>query len=208
MKKIILTLLITTFPIITHSQVKIGLKLSPTLSYSRVKSEKDTLETKSDGVWIRGMFGVFADFELADNYFFNTGLFFTPRVIGVSVTHTGDGAITTAKYNIEYLQIPVNLKLYTDEIALDKRLYFQVGVAFDVKMNDNSVKGYDPVISEFKPVDVAFLFGGGLEISISQHTRILTGITYYRGLLNVVNTSTEDISIRNDLFALDLGIKF
>ncbi len=208
MKKILFSLLILLSPVFLTAQVKIGLKLSPTLNFNRIEAASDSLETKSDGPWIRGIFGVFADIQFSENYNFNTGLFYVLKGIGVKVADLEDNSVYTARYNIEYIQIPIDLKLYTDEIALDKRLYFQVGVTVDVKIKDSAVQGYDPMVSKFKPVDTNFIFGGGLEARIGENTRLFGGLTYYRGLINIVDSSIEDIAIRTDMLALDLGIKF
>ncbi|MFC2123823.1 porin family protein [Bacteroidota bacterium] len=208
MKKFIFFLVIILLPAISHAQLKIGLKLSPALNFNRIQTESDSLETESEGIRIRGLFGIFADFQFSENYYFNTGLLYVPKVVGVKVTDLTDGVISTARYNVEYIQIPIDLKLFTDEIALDKRLYFQVGVTVDISMKETIVEGYDPMISKFKPLDITGMFGGGLEVNVSKNTRLFAGLIYYRGLLNVVDSSTKNVIIKTDIIALDLGVKF
>jgi len=207
MKKYLLSFLIL-LPVISYSQVKIGLKVSPALNFNRIETNSDHIEVDSDGTRSGGLFGIFTDIPFSENYYFNTGVYFVPKGIGVKITDTSNNTDLVGRYNIQYLQIPLDLKLFTDEISIDKRLYFQIGLAADIKIKDKPVDEYDPVITEFKAYDLNLLVGGGIEIKLGENTSILGGVSYYHGFLNNVKSAPEELTIRTSMLALDVGVKF
>ena len=113
-------------------------------------------------------------------------------------------------YNIQYVQIPATLKLYTNEMALDKKLYFQFGSIFGIAVHSKEKDNGISVVQEFNPLDITLLFGAGLEIQLAPHTAMQIGINYSRGLINIINSDylTDDLIIKNDLYGIDIAIKF
>ena len=60
--------------------------------------------------------------------------FFVPKRVGIE----SSGGVEEA-YRLHYLQIPIALKLFTNEVALDTRVYFQVGLTADVKLLEDNL---------------------------------------------------------------------
>jgi hypothetical protein len=126
--------------------------------------------------------------------------------------------------------LPAYFKFYTNEIANDMRLYFTLGGTLDFKIVEKKV-GDDPVglknvIAEkagkpaFNFMDASFLMATGVEFNLKNVTNLFVGISYNRGLLNIINpfleydqngTKTKPyqyLAIKNNLLSLDLGVKF
>ncbi|RZJ93074.1 MAG: PorT family protein, partial [Hymenobacter sp.] len=128
------------------------------------------------------------------------------------------------KIAVQYLEIPATIKLFTNEISPDTRVYFQVGgsIAFPVSTRINGDKFYTDAYNNNTQTDAskhvfavdANLIGGlGVEYQLGKSTKVLTGISYHHGLIDLdryfeKNRGFSDVNIKNSVFALDLGLKF
>lgn len=230
MKKIFLTLAALAVAPAAFAQVEIGLKISPSISYLRTSSQSNDFQNGNSKIGFGG--GIFLDYFFGENYAFNTGLFLTgkggsysykeDRVLGSPVS--GGTTTVTQKLGIDYLELPVTIKLFTNEIAPGTRLYFQVGpsVAVPVGARINGDKySNDPFNSNAQTkatdrvfaVDFNVLGSVGAEYQLGHSTKVLTGISYHHGLVDLdryfeKDRGFSDVSIKNSVFALDLGLKF
>ncbi|MGI4887163.1 MAG: hypothetical protein ACRYFR_19585, partial [Janthinobacterium lividum] len=118
-----------------------------------------------------------------------------------------------------------NLKfaLFTNEIAPATRLYFQLGgsLAAPLGARINGEKHYtDPdtnkeatALSHVLFIDANALVGFGAEYQLGRSAKLLAGLSYHRSLVNLDHyfertRGFSDVSIKNNVFALDLGMKF
>ncbi|MDJ0364950.1 porin family protein [Hymenobacter sp. H14-R3] len=226
MKKIILTLAALAVAPAAFAQVEIGLKVSPSISYLRTDSPSNTSFQSEKSKFSFGG-GIFMDYFFGENYAFNTGLFLTGKGGTISYQEPIIGAAvprTTQKIAMQYLEIPATIKLFTNEIAPGTRVYFQVGgsVAFPVSTRINGDKFYTDAYNSNTQTDAskhvfavdANLIGGlGVEYQLGKSTKVLTGISYHHGLIDLdryfeKNRGFSDVNIKNSVFALDLGLKF
>ncbi len=189
------------------SQAKLGLKLSPTLQIGRL-DDPNLNATEMIGAGFRPTIGLVADFPIGPQYYFSTGLHYLSKRVKFK---SADQVEFEKNYSLQYLQIPLLIKLYTNEIAIDRRLYFQLGgnaeFMIHKKQQDQNMQG----ITRFLPFDFGLVFGGGIEQFIGVNTSVFVGFSYQRGLLNVArknNFTSDNLSIKNDLFSLDFGIMF
>ena len=195
------------FAQIDFSRIKLGLQVSPTLSFNRVDDESADVNFSSDGVGGRMIGGAVLDYMLTDNYFISSGLFFVPKRVGVR----NDVSEARDRYKLHYLQIPATMKLFTNEVALDTRIYFQAGFTLDIKLLEDNISETVEYVEDFGFVDSSLLLAAGAEYRYGYNTIFFGGFSYRRGLANVVRnefTPVRDIVVKNDLFSLDLGIKF
>ena len=195
------------FAQIDFSRIKLGLQVSPTLSFNRVDDESADVDFSSDGVGGRMIGGAVLDYMLTDNYFISSGLFFVPKRVGVR----NDVSEARDRYKLHYLQIPATMKLFTNEVALDTRIYFQAGFTLDIKLLEDNISETVEYVEDFGFVDSSLLLAAGAEYRYGYNTIFFGGFSYRRGLANVVRnefTPVRDIVVKNDLFSLDLGIKF
>ena len=222
MKKLFLTLAALAIAPAAFAQVEIGLKISPSITYLRTNSLSNNFQSGSTKVGFGG--GVFMDYFFGQNYAFNTGLFINGK--GGSYTYQ-DGPLNqtvTQKLAIDYLELPLTLKLFTNEVAPDARLYFQVGgsVATPIGARLDGDKNYtDPfnngdqskALDHVFAVDFNLLGSVGAEYQLGQSTKVLAGISYHHGLIDLdryfeKDRSFKEVSLKNSVFALDLGLKF
>jgi hypothetical protein len=210
-RKLLPILLFSILSFNAMSQVQMGFKLSPIISGNRADADTDAINIDSDGTGLRFSFGPIADFSLDDNenYYFSTGFWLTSKRAGLSYTDGVDRI--TQSYNLQYIQLPATLKFYTNEVGLDKRIFFQFGPTFDIKISEKLKDGdrSQRVIEDFRFFDMTLYTAVALEYQIGNTTRIIGGISYCRGLINAAPEAiNEDIIYKNDYFGIELGVMF
>jgi hypothetical protein len=230
MKKSAVLFLVMFLSVTGFAQVKLGLRLAPGLAVNSVIGDDAFDAAEPNGASVRFSAGPIADFFFADNYAISTGLWYTVkrgsfRVPGGltddAVGSVGDQTI----YNLQMIQIPVTVKLYTNEVAPDIRVYFQLGGTFDAKLAEKAKEENNNILATlseaqrekaaYKPIDVGLYLGAGAEMILGENTALFGGLNYNRGLVNALggldyNNSkiNNDLKIRNQLVSLEVGIKF
>ena len=228
MKKIFLALLALAATVGSASaQVEIGLKISPSVSSLRAESPTGNA-FKSDGSKLRFGGGLVVDYFFGENYAVSTGLLLTGKGGTVSysdVTAPASSAMATVKQDIslQYLELPLTVKLFTNEVAPATRLYFQLGGSLNVPIGTriNGSKFYtDPATGKESKAgdhisfyDTDALVGFGAEYQLGKSTKVFGGFSYHRGLANIDDyfedtRGFKDVVIKNSSVNLDLGVKF
>lgn len=192
---------------------KIGIKLGPSLSVSRTSTDGNNTNIQRDGTAVKFLVGAFIDLPFKENYYLHTGINFASKATRISLTDPNviAGETVSERYDHEYLQVPVLLKLYTNEVLLDTKLFFNFGVVPELRLNTNNESAAVGFVSEFRTLDLSGNFGGGLERSIGVNTRVYAGLNYYLGFLNQVKTQNpiyDNIQVKSNLFSLEFGVKF
>lgn len=194
---------------LTCAQVQIGLKFSPTISTNRIDGGNMT----KDGSGLRVVLGPVFDFVINqnENYLFSTGLWYANKRAAVILEE--DNFRQAESHNVQYIIIPATIKLKTQEIALDKRIYIQFGPTFEIAVHNKLKSGDEDqrIIEDFGIGDVGLLMGAGLEWHLGNSTRISTGLTYTRGLIDTLGetgNNLSDFSLKNDLVSLDFTVIF
>lgn len=220
MRKIVLLVLSLFVFSFSNAQLQLGLKFSPQMSMGRTLLTDNTRDFEADDPGFKFALGLMVDYGFAENYFFSTGISFMPKRVAFLISNE-DGSNLPAgvnpfeDYNVQYLQVPLTLKLYTNEIQPDMKIFFQVGAAPEVKIYDQPVNEDYDLVEEFQFVDASAILGVGLEFKVGLNTALVGGFSYQRGLVNQLRTLNnnginfqEDPSYRNTIVSLDLGIKF
>ena len=211
------------------AQVEIGVKISPSVSYLRAESPSATAFANESSKFSFGG-ALIVDYFFGENYAFGTGLALTGKGGTVSYTEhnplssSSIGTRVNQKIATQYLELPVTLKLFTNELAPATRLYFQLGGSLaapiatringekfyqDPYDNNNETKASEHVFA----LDANALLGAGVEYQLGRSTKLLAGLSYHRGLVNLDHyfektRGFSDVTIKNNVFALDLGMKF
>lgn len=221
MKKLTLLSLFLCLSYGAFAQIEIGLMVSPTITGNRFVAE-DKYNFKQENSNLRLGVGVIADYFFSQHYAFSTGLVYRSKGSEISYTYEpqdGNGPITlTDDIAIQYIELPVTLKLFTNEIAPSTILYFQVGGSLNTKVaakvNDKKVIDGDKTAKRFNIFEADAMLGGGTEFQFGESTKLFAGITYHRGLSDIDNKYYSDrlgdknISIKNNGVSLDFGVKF
>ncbi|MDQ4140271.1 MAG: PorT family protein [Bacteroidota bacterium] len=216
MKKITFICLLLAFTSTAFAQdLELGIKITPAIAGHRLIVPSD-VDFEKEGSNFRFGFGVIADFYFTDNAAFSTGLSFTGKGGSISYNRPTIGPATD-DISLQYLEIPLTVKLFTNEVAPDMRVYFQTGFSLNPRMGAK-VNGdkLDPVTDEkfskrFNVLDADVILGTGLEYQVGETTKLFGGLSYHRGLANIDDFYQEindKIEVRNNVFSLDLGVKF
>ena len=198
---------------VVHAQFKLGFQFSPTLSTNRINADSDSLTLNTDGAGLRVAFGPIIDVPIQENYFFSSGLLFVSKRAGIEAIREGNnpGIPTRETYGLQYLQVPLSLKLLTNEVALDKKIYFQFGTTLEFNIQEEPNENDHFLLEDFRLFDSSLLAAVGVEYEIGLNTTLFGGFSYHRGLINAVSGSADvidDIRYRNDYLGLDIGVKF
>ncbi|NND30993.1 MAG: PorT family protein [Saprospiraceae bacterium] len=197
--------------LISSAQTKLGLKFSPTLTSTRTNTSKDTLDIAGNGSSFRFSLGLVVDYAFTETYTFSTGAFFLPKRVSIRVKNT-NYPNRVEEYNLQYIQIPLTLKLYTNEILPDASVFFQVGGAPEIKIFEEPAKEEYTLIRDFNIIDVNVMLGAGVEYKAGINTVLFVDFSFQRGLIHIVKESDPelagDLSLRNTAMMLNLGIKF
>ena len=214
MKKYILLtfLLVSILSFSAYSQVRLSLKFSPLLTSSRVTFTSDTLSISNDGVNPRLSLGLIVDKPITDTYSFSTGLVYLPKGFSVLTAGKNGGSYNVAEsYSLQYLQIPLTFKLFTNEVHPGLKIYFQIGGGLEVLLHDKPSNETNEIVEAFNFFDASVILGGGIEYKLGSSTILYGGFSYQRGLINIIKDTLRfesELEARNTVVALDLGIKF
>ena len=242
MKKLItasLLFLLSHLPSFSQvNEVKFGVQVFPSIAWTRVTPDSytdpagTTYTFSSNGGKLRGGIGIFADYHFTDNYVFTTGVNYLLNASGFQVTVSnplapGLSGTGTKTYSLQYVQVPIAFKLVTNEFVDMIRAYFKVGITGDVLVGTriDGKSSYQPapgspVIQNSRYISLFSTnlnLSPGIEYEIAGGTRLLIGVTYSRGLMEINSNKSKEFfggndisgfSLKNDYISLDLGVKF
>ncbi len=218
------------------AQLKIGIRVAPQLTWSK----PDNKNTNTNGTRVNFAYGITIDDYFSDNY--GIGTEFSIQTFGtnlnldqskfVAIAHGGVTTPATESlkydYRLQYIQIPLLLKMRTKEIG-HARYYAEFGVgsgfltrakadvsmgtfAID-KVNVNEPDDADKFTIEtakYKDGVVSYrgsmLIGAGLQYNIFGDSYLIAGLRYD----NAFTSFTEDDRWKTSLncIALNIGILF
>ena len=204
---IVLTFLLGLHVPAFSQSVRLGIKFSPTVIFNRFVSHSDSIAIDNKRDDKRFTFGLTADFGLTDNYFFSTGALYSLRKVTFAAVNLNSGESDAEQYSLEYLELPLTLKLYTNDIGVDSKIYFQPGFTMDFLVNWKGINKNDNRVKDFNFFDSSFYIGAGWDKQLGVTTSFFAGLFYQRGLVDIANKN-DDITLKNDLLGLDLGLRF
>jgi len=195
------------------SDFTLGIKIAPAIHSTRVLLDDPNILISNAGSNMKLSFGLVVDKQLTDNYILSTGLIYLPKQVSIGIVPDDPTGFNSAEtYKLQYLQIPATIKLFTNEIIPDAKVYFQLGMALEIKVYEEA----DPtlvendLITKFQPVNLPVILGAGLEYNLGINTVAFGGISYHRGLNNIVKESgsVPELEIRSTVLSIDIGVKF
>jgi hypothetical protein len=223
MKKLSLSLLFFVFTFSVFAQddtgFKLGMKVGLPIGFNSVKSNENGFEATPNGSSLRFTIGPIADVVWTERYAFTMGLLFTTKQANYQARVTGLPATLEEKYGLQYIQLPVGLKLFTDELFTNGKGFVNFGVQPEVlvgskRKSGNYVDGQGrsaSYITKFSPLDFGMFVGVGVEYKIGNNP-IFAGINYQRSFINVVNKEDSGndpafLSIKQNLISFEVGVK-
>lgn len=189
--------------------IRIGLMAAPSIAWMKPSDAN----FESDGVKFGSQYGLATEFYFTDNYGLATG---------VNIVYNGgklnnkDAALKNIyneiKYKLQYLELPLSLKMRTNPGFLSFYGQFGLGLSFalnakgDYKMKNNVKKEDDDLKNDVNIFRGGFVVGGGVEISLGGSTTALAGVTFNNGLSDILKG--KDFKSINNYISLNLGILF
>lgn len=234
MKKIILlTALVFTIGVVNAQSFRFGLTTSANFAWMGSKSKA----VDPDGTIVNFSFGALAEraIGIGSNYSVQSGIVIANVGGGLKFernTYETDtlGTITGANdvkytYKLRYLEIPLALKLKTNELGMFKYYgIFGMEPAFriaakatvegspfdddDVFVNSEDFSAYDGGIfsDDVGPIKLSMIVGGGVEYTIDQKTIAFAGIRYNDGFTDIL--TDKSVNGKSRYFSVQLGIFF
>ncbi len=216
MKKYLFIAILAFISIKTFSQdMRFTVFVDPQFSW--MSSDIKTVE--SDG----SKFGV--------NIGLNLDKFFAPNyalMTGISIDNTGGNLIfrdsttlktnggnvelpegSTVHYKLQYINIPLGLKLKTNEIGyLTFFTHLGINGGINIKATgevDDFELDSENISEEISLFNLGYYIGAGAEYSIGGNSAIILGLTYTNGFIDITDDS-DKVTLGN--FAIRIGILF
>lgn len=221
MKNLLLFFILFLFASSVFSQeIRFGFTASPTFSFTNAQGALEDENTTSSISYLEDknsklglVYGVLLDYDFDGNerYFIHSGLMFHHSGYSFSTEDTATKAkLNDYKVNANYIEIPLILKLKTNEIGYFK-YYGQFGLNNGILVS-NQIKEpkktttTDQTIADVKTFNSGLNFGAGVEYTISDDTSAALGLYYVNGFSKNI-TSTAGIIKQNQL-GIRIGVYF
>jgi len=205
-----------------NSPVRLGLKISPAISWM-YPNEKDY---NYNGIQAGVSFGFISEFYMTQHYAITTGFNFS--FLGGSLQYpyakSPDTGTMSRTYSFRYLEIPLMMKMKTKEygnFSFFGQIGFGTNFLLRTKVNDNFSTQIHGTISDKTTITTnetsfireAILVGLGTEYKIDESLSLILGLSYSNSLNNVLQgKNTKDNSLQNrsslNYAELNIGILF
>ncbi|QJW92043.1 outer membrane beta-barrel protein [Spirosoma taeanense] len=203
--------------------IEMSIRLAPSLNLNTATGTGSYAGFGDNGAAVRMSVGPTLDyFFFKDSYAFSTGLWYTIKRSGFQMPGTFGGSRWTpgtpekeSIYNLQYLQVPLSVKLFANNISPGIRLYVQTGGLLSLKIAEKALQpernGLYTAESggnrrQYGFGDIELLLGTGIQYKINQTNAFNLGVSYQRGLVNVARAS--ELISKNRVVSLDFGFKF
>jgi hypothetical protein len=229
------------------NNIRIGVFIAPNISWMKPtanKSDDRMYLVSSEGSKMGYSWGLMIDKPFAENYGFSTGLHITTsggKILAQENRSVSQPAtrVTYADfdYRLQFLEIPFNLKLRSDELGSGIHVFGQAGLSLGLNISKKAsyeVRYIDTVgtpektVSEtneklfgglsIPPLMLSLNIGGGVEYAISNKMAIYAGLFFNNGFApDATNPNRLDMNYsgsfsdgntRLNNIALRLGIFF
>jgi hypothetical protein len=194
---------------------RFGLKGAPNLSWFKA----DATGLSNKGVKPRFSYGLITEFALSDNYSFATGIEVSALGgalnFGDSVFYltSNAGGITEfylneRHYNFQFVEIPLTLKLKTNEIGY-MRYFGQFGVNAGFRTRARAEDqgtysgGYEAnlpdrdISKDIQLPRLALNVGAGVEYNLVGNTALVVSANYNKGFTNALKKNSNELRSKN-----------
>jgi len=202
---------------------RLGLYVSPGVSsFSTQNSDIGTSGGPSFG------FGLTADLAISDNYAIGSGLNFTYLKGEVDITGQSDLISRRGDYRYGYVEVPVTIKLSTNEVAtaIGDFIYFgQIGgfiglpllrTRYDFYEESTLIQDNEKAANQVSPINLGLTVAAGAEYAMTENTYLYAALWFNRGFFSVLRNkafeqfdfSDKDNKVNSSLIGLRVGAMF
>lgn len=202
----------TSTPVKENSPMRIGINIAPGIAWIKPNSNNIT----SNGSKFGFLYGLIGEYYFTPYYGIASGI--DVMYDGGQIQYNDLNPIKSEKYKLQYLEIPITLKLKTKEYGyLSYDAQFGLGISYNmVAKADYDYIGQPPLPPSASDVYVtnkdinmfrlSFIVSGGVEYSLTGNNKVLAGISFDNGLTNIIKGKPNKGI--NNLLSLNLGITF
>lgn len=210
-------LIFMSIPVFSQeSGFRFGITADPVISW--LNPDVSSVESKGNRLGFN--IGLMVDRFFANNYAFTTGLsihnaggsllFKVPSSIRTNQGTVNLPENTKVTYKLQYLHIPVGMKLFTNEIGYST-FYGQLGfnTMLNIKATGISNVGgvdNDNISKEINLINLGYHIGAGVEYGIGGNTRLTAGLMYMNGFTDVTNRGADKVVLQN--LMIKIGVIF
>lgn len=220
--------------------VKFGLIVRPQFASQNIENPTkngDTAKFTHVAANFRFAAGMVLDMYMGENVAFELGALYNTKGSElkyqqkINFNPKKDTSITILR-NLQYIEVPVALKFFTNDLAKGLRIYGLIGGGGNVLIAAKGGKDgteadfYDKSSGETVPfktfvqlLDVTLKVTAGIEFPLGGDTRLFFGIQYDRGLMNTYKPITDesdklfnkyltDMTVKNNCIGFEIGVKF
>ncbi|NOR87343.1 MAG: outer membrane beta-barrel protein [Bacteroidales bacterium] len=209
---------------------KFGFKLSPSISWL----SPDSKYYENDGSDMSFSWGFIADITLMEHYYIATGfnvnyfrgsLSYPEATMHEDINYNGT---LNRTYNLRYIEVPVTLKMKTNELVKKTKFFGLIGVNTGLniraKANDSFSGKYNSTTHTYseEKVDIknettlfkaSLVVGAGAEYVVDESLSVIIGINFNNGFTNILkgnNSIYPEIEAKAVpyYFELNLGVIF
>ncbi len=211
-KLLIITAFICTAVFAQAQKLHLGLKIQPNVGYFK----SDTNTFVSGGSRAGFGFGLIGDYMFGENFGFSTGVLLTTQGFKSETKIAADTLLTTT-YKLQYIEVPLTIKLKTNEIGLFK-YWGQLGLGTGVNLKaradvikskngtekpSGSDVNINKVINLFR---ASLLLAAGVEYEVGGNASLIGGIEYNNGFNDIY--TPKNAKFNNSYIGLTVGVIF
>lgn len=235
MKKALVFFLVSIATFSTFAQgIKFGIQIAPQISLNRIKDQVQNFDVTNNGSGLAFSAGPVIDLFLMDNVAVSGGIWFASKRAAVSfLQNTVGSSSVVPEYSLQYVQLPISIKMYVNEIAGKWKPYVQVGTTLEIQVGE---KFGNEIAEEIvltaredfsKFYDLGLILAIGTEMKIFNSNSVFAALTYNRGFLNIMRSDFQEeaakqasvdgnsnlvdgdvLKFKNDAFGIMFGFKF
>lgn len=194
-------------------KVRLGIKVAPSIVWMKA----NTKNIEGTGAKLGFSYGLMFDYNFTKNYTLSTGLEVAYRggkmrdnTRLVDPLNSREGI-----YNLQYLQLPVTLKLKTNEIGYFTyfgQLGLETGFNIAAKGTDWNLGATsgdkENIRSQITPFNLALLIELGAEYSIGGNASIMVSAYFSNGFLDIMRIVNPNVDARSNGVGLNVGVFF
>ena len=193
----------------TYQKVKLGLVLTPQISWLDCENPAITNESPALGI----SYGLLVDYFFSKNYAISTALLMSHTGGKLKFNDTGfrlnSNPVTPGqeiKYNLTYFELPIGLKLKT---KLFRRTVYYGQIGLTPMVNTRSRDQFCHNLSdEVGLLNVAYHFGGGIEYSLGGDTFLNSSVFLTKGIFDTLTNKTFNDKTTLNTINIRVGINF